>query len=177
VDIRYNINGKLMTTNEMLKGNHPNSGLIYVKYANGLEVWVNRSAKENWSVKVNGQNLTLPPNGHAAFMAGKLLQYTALVNGHKADYSSGFLYTYFSGRGELTNFGRYAAKYSYLLQKNSDGKNQLIPAPFTAAETVSGLEGKTARKLDKTAHDLKQSVSILAGKLEVDGSCFSYMID
>ncbi|MBE6381372.1 MAG: hypothetical protein E7047_10640, partial [Lentisphaerae bacterium] len=31
-DIRYCINGKMMTTSEMLRGNHPNSGFIYVKY-------------------------------------------------------------------------------------------------------------------------------------------------
>ena len=175
-DIRYCINGKMMTTSEMLRGNHPNSGFIYVKYNNGLEVWVNRSAKDNWTVTVNGKKLVLPPNGHAAFMPGKLMQYTALIDGHKADYSAGFLYTYFSGRGKSTDFGGYTAKHGYLLRKTAEGKTQLIPAPFVEKESIGKLDAVTAQGLNKDNSVQGAPVKLDNGVLTVDGKAFSYIL-
>ena len=181
VAILYDINGQMMTASQMLKSGHTTSGRVYAKYPNGLETWVNRSDRK-WVVNADGEELELPPScGHVAIVPNQLLQYTALVNGHKVSYSRGKHFTYMNGNGELTEFPEMTAARAYLLRQ-MDGKTRLTPVPFIAAETIKGLECENAMPLrqDGSAAGERQCLDITdAGKadLTIDGKAFHYQLD
>ena len=181
VAILYDIDGKMMTASQMLKSGKTSVGRVYAKYPNGLETWVNRSDSK-WVVNADGEEFELPPNcGHVAIVPNKLLQYTALVNGHKVSYSRGKCFTYMNGNGEPTEFPEMTASRAYLLRQ-VDGKTRLTPVPFIAAETIKGLdcENATPLKQDGAPAGQKQRLDITdAGKadLSIDGKAFHYQLD
>jgi len=174
VEIKYFINGKFMTASEMLKGNFTPSGKIYARYPNGLETWVNHNKSGNWIVKAGGKEYVLPPFGHVAINPGKLLQYSALVNGKHVDYSRGRHFIYVNGRGNRTDFPEITASHSYVI-RNVKGKKVLTPTPFVAAENV-------IVKNTRTAQALKQDFTVLADEVKaangfkIDKKAFHYAI-
>lgn len=147
-EITYSCGGTMLTATQMLRQNKPNKGKVYTKYANGLEVWVNRNTQDKWTVEVDGQEYILPPYGYAAFMPGKLLEYSAEVNGHRVDYSRGPRYVYVDGRGVETPFPEITAANAYVFFKEGDSRT-LTPLPFIAEETVSGIDATRIQPLDR----------------------------
>ena len=109
-----------------------------------------------------------------AIVPGKLLQYTALVNGKPVDYSKGRHFVYVNGRGNRTAFPEITAANSYVI-RTVKGKKVLTPTPFIKAESVA-LPGV------KTAEPLKQNFAAQAPAikavpaLKIDGKAFHYAI-
>lgn len=137
-EIRYQCGDALVTATEMLRKNLPNEGKVYERYANGLEIWVNRHAEASWEVTVDGEEMTLPPYGYAACLPGEIMEYSALKDGHRVDYVKGPLYTYMDGRGEVTEFPELKAAHAYVFHKTPQGTT-LTPVPFLAEESLGGL--------------------------------------
>ncbi len=181
VSILYDIDGTMMTASQMLKSGRTSAGRVYAKYPNGLETWVNRSDSK-WTVNADGEEFELPPScGHVAIVPNQLLQYTALVNGHKVSYSRGKYFTYVNGNGEPTEFPELTAARAYLLRQ-MNGKTRLTPVPFIAAETIKGLDCENAMPLnqDSSPAGEKQRLDITdVGKadLSIDGKAFHYQLD
>ena len=179
--IKYDINGKLMTATEMLRGNHKPSGRIYTKWPNGLETWVNRGAEGNWVVNVDGEEYILPPDGHAAYVPDELLQYVAIKDGHKVSYSRGKYYTYVDGRGEIATFPEMTCANAYVL-RNINGKTRLTPAPFERKETIKGLSYIKATPLNQDGKAQGATLTLDVtdagmGDLVVDGKAFHYTME
>lgn len=151
--IAYSCGEAMLSATEMLRQNKPNEGKVYTRYANDLEVWVNRNPKEKWTIVVDGQEFLLPPYGYAAFMPGKLLEYSAEVNGHRVDYSRGPRYTYVDGRGVETHFPEITAANAYVFFKESEARI-LTPLPFIAEESVSGIDARRIELLARTGKSL-----------------------
>ena len=114
---------------------------------------MNRNTQDKWTVEVDGQAFVLPPFGYAAFMPGKLLEYSAEINGHRVDYSRGPRYTYVDGRGVETPFPEITAANAYVFFKDSDART-LTPLPFIAEETVSGIDATRIQPLDRIGKPL-----------------------
>lgn len=134
--IRYNDNGALVSTsNAIATGAYKNSQ-VYVKYANCLEVYVNRNQEKNWKVGLHNKEYILPPNGYVAFLPDEILEYSCLVDNQRVDYVEGRNYTYCDGREKKTDFGNIVASNSYLLKKDYK-TTWLIPAPFKQVEVVT----------------------------------------
>jgi hypothetical protein len=169
--IAYEIDGRRYGATEMLRGNLTNSGFIHTRYANGLDVWVNRHGSEAWTVTVAGQELALPPYGYAASLPGTLLEYSAEVAGHRVDYSRGPLYTYLDGRDTVTEFPELTAKGAYVIFR-LDAGTKLVPAPFVEPETVTSHASGNVTALDQEGNELGP-VAATAG-IAVDGRAFSY---
>ncbi len=148
-EILYECDEELLTATEMLRGNRANEGKVYTRYANGLEVWVNRNPQAGWTVEVDGREFVLPPYGYAAFLPGRLLEYSAEVDGHRVDYSRGPIYTYVDGRGIRTAFPEITCENAYVLHKDG-GAKLLTPVPFIAEESLGGL---AATRLTRLARD------------------------
>ena len=179
--VLYDVGGRLVTATEMLRGGHPNRGFVYAKYPNGLETWVNRSTNESWTVSAEGDEYVLPPNGHLALMPDQLLQYSALVDGHRADYSRGPHYTYMSGNGVATAFPELTAAGTYVLTMKDSGM-RLTPAPFVQVETIKGLGCTTATPLGQdgkalSAAKLLDVTDAGLADLPVDGKAFAYGLE
>ncbi len=152
-EILYECGDELLTATEMLRGNRANEGKVYVRYANDLEVWVNRNPKAKWTVEVDGRELLLPPFGYAAFLPGKLLEYSAEVDGHRVDYSRGPLYTYMDGRGVRTAFPEITCENAYVFRKEGEAKT-LTPVPFIAEESLGGIAATRLTRLARGGQPL-----------------------
>jgi len=181
VSIKYEINGKMMTASEMLKGNFKPSGKIHTVYPNGLQTWVNHNKEGNWVVNVDGEEYTLPPYGHVAIVPDELLQYTAIKDGHVVDYSNGKHYIFLDGRGEITEFPEMTAAYAYVIRQ-MNGKTRITPAPFVKAETIKGLSYTKATPLAQNGQAQGATVSLDVtdagmGDLVVDGKAFHYTME
>ena len=104
-------------------------------------------------------------------------------DGHRADYSFGDEYIYVNGNGVETSFGavKCANAYALLFENNAV---EVIPVPFTKAETISIDLSKLPLKAAKTLVTLDvngkaiKSMPINGKTLEIkiDGKAFSYKI-
>ncbi|MBO7327263.1 MAG: hypothetical protein J6W00_00655 [Lentisphaeria bacterium] len=179
--IKYDINGKLMTASEMLKGNFKPSGKIYASYPSGLQTYVNYNATGNWTVNVDGEEYIIPPYGHVAIVPDELLQYTAIKDGHTVSYSRGKYYTYLDGNGETTAFPEMTCAYTYVL-RNVKGKMRLTPAPFIKEETIKGLYYTKATPLKQNGSKLGATfdldvTDIGMGDLVINKKAFHYTME
>lgn len=179
--IEYECGGRMVTSTEMFRQKLANEGKVYERYANGLEIWVNRNDKENWTVDVDGEEYVLPPYGYAAFMPGTILEYSALVNDNRVDYSQGPLYTYVDGRGSMTEFPEIKAANAYVMFKNEKGI-ELIPVPFVSEESVNGIDASKVTPLDRNGKPLGETRGldvIDAGKarFNISKDVFKYLLE
>ena len=179
-EILYECGEELLTATEMLRGNLANEGKVYVRYENGLEVWVNRHPEAKWTVEVDGEEMTLPPYGYVAFLPGKLLEYSAEVDGHRVDYSRGPLYTYVDGRGIRTAFPEITCENAYVFHKDGDAKT-LTPVPFIAEESLGGIAATRLTRLARDGSEVAPEVPldlVDAGKARfaTDAQSFRYRL-
>ncbi|MGQ9761971.1 MAG: hypothetical protein ACUVQH_08675 [Thermogutta sp.] len=144
-EIRYRAaDGQMLPTGQALATGAFRRSQVYVRYSNGLELWVNGHISESWDVAEVG--MTLPPNGwyvRGQFADGSLVAYSALVEGHRADYVDSPLYLYANGRGTLTRFPKAICDGQLVLLPQTDGSFELIPV----GTQVMGVDlaGKFAR--------------------------------
>ncbi|MBR4371890.1 MAG: hypothetical protein IKS92_12640, partial [Victivallales bacterium] len=122
------------------------------------DVWVNRNPQDNWTITVDGQKIILPPYGFAAFLPGKLLEYSAEINGHRVDYSRGPIYTYVDGRGQRTVFPEITAANAYVIHPNGPSR-MLIPVPFIEEETIA-VNAASITPLTRDNHPADETVKL-----------------
>ncbi len=143
--IRYaDDRGALYDTPEAVRHDIIVNNMVYVKYANGLETWVNRNQKKSWTIDFNGAKLLLPPNGYAAFLNGKILEYSAGTP--RVDYAESALYCYADGRGARTEFPSLTAAGAYMWRLKNGGI-ELIPQFPLKVETVVLKNVKSVREI------------------------------
>jgi hypothetical protein len=88
--------------------------------------------------------MTLPPNGWRVedTKNRKLTAWSALVDGHRADYVDSPAYVYANGRGRFTRFDRAACDGQLVAHKREKGAAELIPVDPCREFGVS-LDGQT----------------------------------
>lgn len=178
--IRYDIDGKLLSASEMLRSGKTSQNRIYLKYANGLEIWVNRAEKGSWFVNIEGEEFEIPVSGHVAIQPDGITQYSILKDGRRIDYSSGRLYTYVNAHGVAYQFPEITAANAYLLRKKDDA-TQLIPVPFLKEEIVKGLDARCAQVLAQDGSPKGDKLTLDTtdggmGNLHVSQNSFSYLL-
>ncbi|MCX7826163.1 MAG: hypothetical protein N2689_11485, partial [Verrucomicrobiae bacterium] len=152
-DIRYaDETGKLLDVSAAVASGAFRRSQVATRYANGLRVVVNGHPSETWRTA----DAELPPNGWFAKSAdGKLLAFSAIVEGHRADYVDSPAYIYADGRGTFTRFAKAATDGQLIVHKRRDGSMEVIPVGRCASFGVS-LGGKTAAAvaLDKEGKEI-----------------------
>ena len=78
--------GKLLTAAEAIANKLVGYNQLRIEYKNGTVVYANANAKENYTFKYNGKNITLPPYGYYAINPGKVETASILRNGKRVDY-------------------------------------------------------------------------------------------
>jgi hypothetical protein len=141
VDIRYaDEQGRLHPTSAAVANDAFKRSQVFTQYSNGLKVAVNGHPTETWKL----QTAELPPNGWLAKDAeGKLTGFSAIVDGHRADYVDSPAYVYANGRGRFTRFAKAACDGQLVANKRADGSVELIPVGKCTAFAIS-LDGRTA---------------------------------
>jgi hypothetical protein len=136
--------GRLVPTTLALACGAYKRSQVYVRYDNGLELWVNGNRQESWVVP--DLAITLPPNGwyvRGEFTDGRLTGFSAVVEDHRADYVDGPEYLYANGRGKITRFPRALCDGQLALLPRADGSFELIPLRCTVMAVDLG--GRTAQ--------------------------------
>ena len=97
---------KLVPTEEALVSGKYRDNMVYIEYANGLEIYVNCNWDEKvWEITVDGQKYTLPAGGWFARQGKEFLEYSALQNGSRVSFVDSPEYTYLNGYGKQVKAG------------------------------------------------------------------------
>lgn len=98
----------------------------------GLNLWLNLS-REDWRLDLGEQPFLLPPDGWLAYRPGELLAFSALVEGHRADYLDAPELRLRDGRGQDLQLLGEAARHLVLrfpdgreLRERPDGSIELL---------------------------------------------------
>lgn len=140
-EIKYaDSSGELLDTSSAIATGVYKRSQVFIRYSNGLKVWVNGNTTEDWRIPAG----LLPPHGwHAESEDGSFLEYSAMKDGHRADYVKCPEYYYADGRGTFTRFDNLATDGALTALLNKDGTVELIPVGCTEWFGVS-LDGRTA---------------------------------
>lgn len=101
--IRYFDGEKLIDTDQAIAREVHLQSRVYIKYRNGLQIWINCNPDgQSWIVEADGKSYELPKGGWLA--KGKdLLEFSAIIDGRRVDYSDGPNYLYVDpGPADLT---------------------------------------------------------------------------
>jgi len=178
-EIRYaDGHGNLLDSSAAVAGGAFRRSQIATTYSNGVRVLVNGHQTETWKTP----EADLPPNGwYAEDTKGhKLIAFSAVVDGHRADYVDSPAYVYADGRGQFTRFEKAAADGQMIAHKRADGTVEVIPVGRCTSFGVSlGGHTATAIAMDKEGKPLGPAQSRLARRLvhltPVQGA-FSYVL-
>ena len=110
--------GKFYPTSEAIRWGVYLNSQVLVKYENGLKVYVNGSFDKNWKVKLKSREYILPPAGFLAFLPQTLLEYGAILNGHRVDFVDSPSYIYADGRGKQADFGILKTSGQVIIKKS-----------------------------------------------------------
>jgi len=153
VEIRYaDASGALLDTSSAIATGAHERCQIFVRYSNGLSVWVNGHPTETWEVPAG----TLPPNGwHTQGKDGSFIEYSAMKDGRRVDYVESPEYDYADGRGTFTHFDRLSADGALIAHRNEDGTVELIPVECKqwCGVSMDGRDG-TATALDQQGDNM-----------------------
>ncbi len=99
--------GRLWDTSAALASGLYRRSQVVVRYSDGLEVWVNGNGTEPWVTR----ETVIPPNGWLVCdpREKKLTAFSAMIDGHRADYVESPAYIYANGRGRVTRFQKATA--------------------------------------------------------------------
>jgi hypothetical protein len=158
----------------MLRAGKTSQNRIRTRYQSGLVVYANCAAEGDWKIQLDGREYLLPPYGHAACLPGRLLQYSALFDGRRVDYSKGPLYTYMNAGGTPFAFPEMTAAGPCLLRQRGDAV-LFTPVPFLKPDTVKGLAASNATPCGPDEKPLAAPIA-LSGSLPLDGKAFHYLL-
>jgi len=101
---------------------------LHVVYENGTEVYVNRAASGNWTVKDHrGNAVELPVNGWLVFNpANGFYELSANVSGRRIDHVTAAEFEFLDGRGKWTEHGNLGAAGSVVVRQKGGGVRELI---------------------------------------------------
>jgi hypothetical protein len=102
--IHYFDGSKLTSTEEAILSNHLKRNQLRINYDSGLELAVNGHKSENWKVTIGKKTFELPPYGWVG-QENDFIEYSALIDGHRADYVNSSEYVFFDSWGTETDFG------------------------------------------------------------------------
>jgi hypothetical protein len=155
-EIRYaDEHGQLLDTSAAVATGAFRRSQIVIRYENGTLVIVNGHPTEIWKTA----EAELPPNGwFAKSIDGKLVAFSAIVDGHRADYVDSPAYIYADGRGTFTRFPKAASDGQLIALRRADGTLEVIPVGKCSSFGVA-LDGRTAKAiaLDKDRRELGEA--------------------
>ncbi|MBQ6472716.1 MAG: hypothetical protein IJJ33_12085 [Victivallales bacterium] len=104
--IRYFDGDRLVSTEEALVSGKYRDNMLYVEYANGLEIYINCNWEDRvWEITVDGQQVLLPGGGWFARQGNDFLEYSALRNGSRVSFVDSPEYRYLNGYGQKVDVG------------------------------------------------------------------------
>jgi hypothetical protein len=158
-EIRYaDKKGKPLDTSTAVATNVYRDSRLQILYDNGLLIWVNGNNEDNWKIP----DVVLPPNGYyAKDPEGKLIVFSALINGNRADYVHSPAYDYIDGRGIWVKTPWGACDGKLIVLKDS-ANDALEVIPFEATQFAITLEAspKSITALDMSGKKIGKADAV-----------------
>ncbi|NLC55693.1 MAG: hypothetical protein GX774_02505 [Armatimonadetes bacterium] len=98
-EIRYHNGRAFLSTSRALADDSLRLGRVYVRYTQGLGVWVNYNAERPWRIRKGGRVYELPPYGWLIEKPGSILAYSARREGARVDFVRCPEYSYLNTGG------------------------------------------------------------------------------
>jgi hypothetical protein len=177
-DIRYaDANGNLLEVSAAVATGAYERSRLRVEYDNGLVVWVNGHREEEpWEIP----SAVLPPDGYyARNRDGSLEVFSALRDGHRADYVHAAEYDYIDGRGRWTETSRLASDGKLIVLKREGGSLEVIP--FRTEQFAVALESRPEKvvALDVDGNEIGPARGKMSGgmyRIEPVQGSVSYLV-
>ncbi len=132
--IEYHDGSRYVDAAEAISSGAIETSRVHVVYRNGLEVWVNGGFDDNWDAETPAGRFVLPPAGYAVWQKGQMLEYSALVDGHRVDLAVTPEYVYADARGQATQLGPMRLSGAAVLRPDRAG---LRAIGLTPGESIS----------------------------------------
>ncbi|HUV14816.1 MAG TPA: hypothetical protein VMY18_14320, partial [Acidobacteriota bacterium] len=170
-EILYGSDSGLIASSEALLNGVWRESKLYTRYANGLEVWVNGNASDNWKVENGGKDFVLPPYGWIALQGDDFFVGSVSVGEARSDFVASPAYIFLDGRGVLRSFNGISTSGSVAVQPPETGTGLLISAIEDVGElTIAAPEGQFGWDDVRTHISRVATASgITVSKSDVDG--------
>jgi len=127
-EIKYDRGGKLVSTSEAIALDAYREGRLFVRYSRGLEVFVNYSETNDWTIEAGGETHVLPPFGFYATDGGGFLAYSKMLGGARVEFVKSPEYVYIDTRDAFVKLPELSARGTIVLKKENERLWWLIPA-------------------------------------------------
>ena len=126
--IRHGTAGGLVSASEAFRSGDWRQSRLFIRYPDGLRVWVNGHASEMWRVEDGGAARVLPPFGWLAIGADGFYEGSEIVEGTRCDRVGAPEGVFLDGRGAWQAFEGIATSGSVAVRRAKDGRGLSIIA-------------------------------------------------
>lgn len=129
-EVRYFDGRQLLDTSDALRADVVRDNMVFIRYENGLEVYVNLNWEgRHWGVTREGTPYDLPPGGWLASQNSEFLEFSAMVGGHRVDYVNSPDYLYLDPHGTQMQLGGLEAVDQAILWKTGPHAGRVLRWP------------------------------------------------
>lgn len=135
--------GRMLEISKALPAVANEESQAYVKYQNGLEIYVNcnKDANKSWKFITNGQVYDVSPFGWVALAQG-LTEFSTDINGRRVNYADSPIYTYVDAADQAFDFGAVETAGSLVIRKDDPRGLKVIPIAGVNSARLSGAMSK-----------------------------------
>ncbi|MHB1457360.1 MAG: hypothetical protein ACYC0V_10650 [Armatimonadota bacterium] len=159
-------NGKMLEISDALPVGANLENQVYIKYENGLEVYVNRNDTKHWKLNIDGFDIDLTPSGWYVSGDG-FREYSTEIDGRRVSFVDSPVYTYANAGPVSYDFGAVETAGSLVIRKDPRGL-KIIPIAGTSQARFNG--SKPGKVTEYTSDDR------LLGEVDVEASDMSFVI-
>ncbi len=127
-EIKYERDGKLLSTSEALASDAHKDGRLFMRYAGGLTLFVNYNESSDWPIRADGQSHVLPPFGFHAADGKGFVEYSKMVGKTRVEFVNSPEYLYVDTRGEFVKLPEISARGALAIKKEAERLWWVIPA-------------------------------------------------
>jgi len=152
--IEYGSGNGRLSASEALQTGEWKKNRLYIRYANGLEVWVNGNEKEDWQVQTGTETRALPPYGWLA-VQGDFLTGSLSIDGKRFDRVRSPESIFIDGRGTFRSFDGIGTSGSVAVKQSDENQRGLS---ITAVDGVKQLTIASPGNRDYPETDVRRSM-------------------
>lgn len=125
-EIRYGTDRGLVTSSEAFLSGAWRKSRIFIRYPNGLRIWVNGNAGESWQVEHERVTHDLPPFGWLAVGADGFYEGSEALDGKRYDRAGSPECIFIDARDTWRSFDGIATSGSVAVQRGTQGRGLSI---------------------------------------------------
>ena len=129
-EIRYFDGAQLVSTSDALRSDVVKHNRVFVRYRNGLVVYVNLNWDgEHWTVADGGKTYDLPPGGWHARRGDDFLEFSAIMDGTRVDFVDSPEYAYLDGHGKKVEVAGHRTRDQLIVWKTGPRRGRSLTFP------------------------------------------------